>query len=139
MSEPAELFAANLEAAFRVGERLVRSLHHLESVLPLTEGVSPEELGEEDILRIDAFLKRWENFQDILEGQVVRGMVILEGESDRVETRSDPKQVRRINGAAARARLLIETFNRIREHVRGKGLAPVAVESLPLPPAMDAS
>ena len=170
MSEASELLSANLEAAHRVGERLVYARAHLSDVLPLEQGAVTDRLSEDTAVWIDAFLKRWESFQDLIEGQLARGLVIVEGESDHVVTRRDraqfleklglvdaseawfdagqlhnqlahsyplsnPKQIRRVNAAYERTGLLIDTFNRIRDHVRTRGLATVAVEALPRPKA----
>ncbi len=89
MSSPAELFASNLDAASRVGQRLVQAQQHLTPILPLAESGPMDSLADDTVVWIDAFLKRWENFQDILEGQLIQGLVILEGESERVRTRRD--------------------------------------------------
>ncbi|MBS1269287.1 MAG: hypothetical protein MAG794_00236 [Gammaproteobacteria bacterium] len=89
MTQPAELMTENLEAAHRVGERLIRARRRLDDVLPLGSESSVDQLDEDTMAWIDAYLKRWENLQDMLEGQVVRGLVILEGETERIQTRRD--------------------------------------------------
>ncbi|MFB6261748.1 MAG: hypothetical protein ABEJ96_09340 [Thiohalorhabdaceae bacterium] len=89
MTSPAEVLAANLEAAYRVGQRLIQARDRLADVWPLDESRSPEALDDDTVVWIDAFLKRWENFQDMLDGQLVRGVVLLEGEAERVVTRRD--------------------------------------------------
>lgn len=89
MSSPAKLFAENLDAAFRVGQRLIEAQEHLAPILPLEESELVDSFADDTVVWIDAFLKRWENFQDMLEGQLIQGLVILEGESERVTTRRD--------------------------------------------------
>lgn len=89
MTTPAELFATNLEAAFRVGTRLLEARRRLTDILPLELEQTPDRLATETVVWVDAFLKRWENFQDLLENQLIQGLVILEGESDHVRTRRD--------------------------------------------------
>lgn len=87
MIQPADLVAENIEAAHRIGKRLIQAQERLSEVLPLES--TPGNLDPDTVAWIDAFLKRWENFQDVLEGQVVRGLIILEGETGRVQTRRD--------------------------------------------------
>lgn len=89
MNGAADLMSQNLEAAHRVGERLLQARRRLAGVLPLGPESVVDQFNDETVAWIDAFLKRWENFQDMLEGQIVRGVVILEGESDRTKTRRD--------------------------------------------------
>lgn len=89
MSQAAALLSENLEAAYRIGTRLLGAQRHLADTVPLAEGTRVDDLDEDVIVWIDAFLKRWENFQDVVDGQVARGLVILEGESERVVTRRD--------------------------------------------------
>ncbi|MFB6260266.1 MAG: hypothetical protein ABEJ96_11430, partial [Thiohalorhabdaceae bacterium] len=92
MTDPAQLFAHSLEAAFRGGHRLAQARQHLRPLLPLSEDHPVASLDDETAVWIDAFFKRWENFQDMLEGQIIRGLVILEGESETITTRRDRAQ-----------------------------------------------
>jgi hypothetical protein len=165
VSRPEDLLSANLEAGYRIGQRLIQAWQHLSEVLPLPQEVSVDDLSEGTTVWIDAFLKRWENFQDMLDGQIARGVIILEGETESVVTRRDraaflekmalapsaeewfdagqlrnqlvhsyplsnPKQKRRLNFAYQYTGLLINTYNRLREHVESRGLAPVTVPQL---------
>lgn len=75
----AELLAQNLAAAELVGARLARSLTRLERLFPLA---APRlaQLDEQAVESIDAFIKRFEQLQDIIASRIFRGIAILEQE-----------------------------------------------------------
>lgn len=78
MTEEAEALAAALATAQKVAERLEGSLKALRGVLPLSETST---VGETDQERIDAFLKRFEQLQDVLSRRLIRTLLIAVGEN----------------------------------------------------------
>lgn len=69
-----------MAAAHAVARRLTTSKRRLSGVLPINAEQQLEHLSEEQQEAIDAFLKRFENLQDIIEGRLFRGLLILEHE-----------------------------------------------------------
>lgn len=71
--------AAALEVAERLAGRLRSSLQDLESALPISPA-AVDGLDEGLQLRIDAFLKRFEQLQDAVSNRVVRALLIELGD-----------------------------------------------------------
>jgi len=116
VTDPAQLFAQNLEAAFRVGQRLAQAQDHLRPVLPLSEDLPGDSLDDDNVVWIDAF---WFEAGQ-LRNQLAHSYPL-----------SNPKQIHRINGAFGRTGLLLATFNSVRTHAHDKGLARIPVGPLP--------
>lgn len=88
MSDADQLLARNLLTADAVAERLSRSLERLAAVFPITAS-ELHTLDEDRIESIDAFIKRFDQLQDLLANRLFRGIAILEQEDLTALSRRD--------------------------------------------------
>ncbi|MGH6636220.1 MAG: hypothetical protein ACRED0_08860 [Gammaproteobacteria bacterium] len=77
--EALNAFTENLESARQVAQRLSSSIARLKGVFPLSSDVinDMDEAAQESL---DAFVKRFEQLQDIIEGRLFRAIAYLEQE-----------------------------------------------------------
>ncbi|HYG88998.1 MAG TPA: hypothetical protein VD978_22380 [Azospirillum sp.] len=71
------LFAGSFKSAHAVVRRLRRSQADLTFLMPL-DAARMASLRDEEHVRLDAFIQRFQNAQDILDAQVLRGLLALE-------------------------------------------------------------
>jgi uncharacterized protein with HEPN domain len=71
------LFTEAFKAAHAVARRLRHSQADLLSLMPL-DAARMDSLGDKEHMRLDAFIQRFQNAQDILDAQVLRGLLALE-------------------------------------------------------------
>ena len=83
-----EIFAHNFASARRVADRLTVSVQRLDAFFPISAAVM-DRLGEDTQERIDAFIKRFEQLQDIIENRLFRGLAVLEGEDLSAKSKRD--------------------------------------------------
>jgi hypothetical protein len=73
------IFIGNLRAAERAAGRLASSTHKVVGLFPLS-GEALNRLGEDPLESLDAFMKRFEQLQDLIENKLFRGVAYLEQE-----------------------------------------------------------
>ena len=73
------IFTENLRSAERVAARLSRSVRKLVPVMPIG-AAEIDGLDEGTQESVDAFIKRFEQLQDIVENRLFRGIALLEQE-----------------------------------------------------------
>lgn len=71
------LFTDGFKAAHAVSRRLRHSQEDLASLMPLDAG-RMDAFGIAEHMRLDAFIQRFQSLQDILDAQVLRGLLALE-------------------------------------------------------------
>ena len=71
------LFADAFKSAHAVMRRLRHSQENLASLMPL-DAARMASFGNEEHMRLDAFIQRFQSAQDILDAQVLRGLLALE-------------------------------------------------------------
>ena len=76
-STVARLFVENFASVQAIARRLRRSQDELRPLMPL-DPARMEALSDIERTHLDAFIKRFENLQDILDSQVLRGLLLLE-------------------------------------------------------------
>jgi hypothetical protein len=74
-----KIFVENLQSAERVASRLSRSTQKLAPVM-LISAADIDRLDDNIQEAIDAFIKRFEQLQDIIENRLFRGIALLEQE-----------------------------------------------------------
>ncbi len=77
--EALSAFTENLESARQLAQRLSSSIARLKNVFPLSSEVI-NGIDEATHESLDAFVKRFEQLQDIIEGRLFRGIAFLEQE-----------------------------------------------------------
>lgn len=74
-----EIFIENLRSAERIGGRLFQSTQKLSLVMPIS-AAEIDRLDDNTQESVDAFIKRFEQLQDIIENRLFRGIALLEQE-----------------------------------------------------------
>ena len=77
MDAKARLFVRNLASARSIAHRLSQSKSALRHLMPL-DAVRMDALSDMERTHFDAFIKRFENLQDMLDSQILRGLLVLE-------------------------------------------------------------
>jgi hypothetical protein len=72
-----QLFLDAFKAVHAVARRLRHSQEDLASLMPL-DAARMESFGNAEHMRLDAFIQRFQSAQDILDAQVLRGLLALE-------------------------------------------------------------
>ena len=73
----ARLFVQNFASVQAIAHRLRQSRDELRPLMPL-DPAGMAALSDLDRTYLDAFIKRFENLQDMLDSQVLRGLLVLE-------------------------------------------------------------
>ncbi|NYZ12423.1 hypothetical protein HL658_07665 [Azospirillum sp. RWY-5-1] len=97
---PAFYLARNLRSSERVAARLDRLCRDLAPLFPLT-AVSVDGLPEDSVVRLDAFVKRFEQLQSTLAEGVFRGIALVEGYDPATLSRRDLADLMEKLGALA--------------------------------------
>ena len=77
MDAKARLFVRNLASAQSIAHRFSQSKSALRHLMPL-DAVRMDALSDMERTHFDAFIKRFENLQDMLDSQILRGLLVLE-------------------------------------------------------------